>query len=705
MADSHDRELNAQALAAALWRNAGLLVLVAAIVAVVAFVGLSFVEPLYTADTRILIEERESPLTRGRDVAAEPASQFDESAIQSQVEVLRSREIAEIVVDELNLGRDPEFDPAKKPSRLGSFLVSIGMRQNPAAASVRQRAVETYFDRLSVYPLGKSRVVGVDFTAAKPELAASVANAVAEAYIRLQQDAKRESAVAATDWLQAEIERLRARVQEAEDKVARYRSNTGLFNVGAQAGGGNLSTQQLGDINAELSRAKAARSEAEARASLVESLLQQDGSLETSKEVLDSQLIQRLSERQIALRSEIADLSTTLLPGHPRIRALQSQLTNLRGQIRQEAQKILRSLNTAARVAAGREAALIESLNEAKRGASRSNEQEIELRALEREAAAQRDLLETFLGRYREAAARTDANYLPADARIISRAVPPANPSFPKKTMMAVAAGVAAFLIAVASVVMREFMTGRAYQPLPVAVSDETAGMRMITTAAPAWSDLDELDELEAPLAPAGGDLLADDDLDDDWLGTAELAEILASPAVRMVLFAGALGGEGAGEIALSSARMAAENDLRFVILDMGLLPSDALGGNEEPGLGDLLNGDAAFGEVIRRDEGSRVHLIPMGTHSGQPAPQQRLALVLGALTHTYDKVVVVADSLDDWPYEHVRPDLCALVCGPETTEDMRNELYELALEKGAKAALIVRFSGGDGAPSESEAA
>lgn len=702
MADSHDRELNAQALAAALWRNAGLLVLGAALVAVLTFVALSFVKPLYTADTRILIEERESPLTRTRDAAPEPASQFDESAIQSQVEVLRSREIAEIVVDELNLARDPEFDPDDKPSRLGSFLLSIGVRQTPADASVRQRAMEAYFDRLSVYPIGKSRVIGVDFTAAKPELASRVANAIADAYIRLQQDAKRESAIAATEWLQSEIERLRGRVQEAEDKVARYRSSTGLFNVGAQAGGGNLSTQQLGDINAELARAKAARSEAEARASLVESLLRQDGSLETSKEVLDSQLIQRLSEREITLRSEIADLSTTLLPGHPRIRALQSQLANLRGQIRLEAQKILRSLNTAARVAAGREAALIESLNEAKRGASRSNEQEIELRALEREAAAQRDLLETFLGRYREAAARTDANYLPADARIISRAVPPASPSFPKKTMMSLAAGVAAFLLAVAVVVMREFMSGRAYQPLAVAVADESAGTRMITAEAPAWSDLDELDELEAPLAPTGAELLAED-FDDGGLGTKELAEILASPAVRMVLFAGALGGEGAGDIALSSARMAAENDLRFVILDMGLLPSDALGGNEEPGLGDLLNGDAAFGEVIRRDEGSRVHLIPMGSRSDQPAPQQRLALVLGALTHTYDKVIVVADSLDDWPYEHVRPDLCALVCGPETTEEMRNELYEKALEKGAKAALIVRFSGDTGASSESE--
>ena len=702
MADEHDRELNAQALAASLWRNAGVLALAAAAASVATFFALSFVEPLYTADTGILIEERESPFTRS---GSQPpsASEFDESAIQSQVEVLRSREIAEIVVDELGLGRNPEFDPAARPSRLSAFLVSIGLKQDPEAASVRQRAMETYAERLAVYPLGRSRVVGVDFTASAPELAANVANAVAGAYIRLQQEAKRESAVAATAWLEQEIERLRGRVSESEDRVAKYRANAGLFVVGAQSGG-TLSTQQLGDINAELGRAKAARSEAEARAALVESLLQEDGALESSQDVLDSQLIQRLSERQIALRSEIADLSVALLPGHPRIRALQSQLTDLREQIRQEAQKVLRSLKTAARVAAGREASLIESLNDAKLTATRSNEQEIELRALEREAAAQRDLLETFLARYREAAARTDANYLPADARIISRAVPPANPSFPKKGMMSIAAGIAVLLAGVALLTMREFLTGRAYQPLAVSQRQaEQSELRMITSA-PNWSDMDELDELETPLAPTGAELL--DDLDDGHLGTGEIAEILASPAVRMVLFAGALGGEGAGEIALSSARLAAENDIRFVILDLGLLPSEALGGNEEPGLGDLLSGDDAFGEVIRRDECSRVHLIPMGTRTGEPAPE-RLALVLGALTHTYDKVIVVADSLDDWPYEHVRPDLCALVCGPETDDEMRADLYERALSKGAKAALIVRFSGSDGAgePSKSEAA
>ena len=120
MAQIGETELDVRALARALWRRSWLLVLLAVIAAVGTYVGLGFVDPLYTADTRILIEERESPLTRPREGATAPSADFDESAIQSQVEVLRSREIAEAVIDKLNLASRPEFDPARQPSLVRS---------------------------------------------------------------------------------------------------------------------------------------------------------------------------------------------------------------------------------------------------------------------------------------------------------------------------------------------------------------------------------------------------------------------------------------------------------------------------------------------------------------------------------------------------------------------------------------------------------
>ena len=140
---------------------------------------------------------------------------------------------------------------------------------------IRQRVMEGYFERLSVYPLQRSRVIGVEFSASDPKVAADVANAIAEAFVDLQQDAKRQSAVAATAWLEQEIERLRARVAESEQAVADYRESHDLFDLERSGGvdAGSLSSQQLGDLNAELIRARAARAEAEARAEQVQSLL------------------------------------------------------------------------------------------------------------------------------------------------------------------------------------------------------------------------------------------------------------------------------------------------------------------------------------------------------------------------------------------------------------------------------------------------
>ncbi|RWH33822.1 MAG: chain-length determining protein, partial [Mesorhizobium sp.] len=141
---------------------------------------------------------------------------------------------------------------------------------------------------------------------------------------------------------------------------------------------------------------------------------------------------QRLRERQVELKTNIADLSTSLLDNHPRIRALRSQLADLDRQIRNEAEKIMKGLMTQAQTAQARENQLVADVNTLKAASARAGDQQVELDALQREATAQRQLLESYLTRYREASSRKDSNYLPVDARVFSRAVAPSEPYFPK---------------------------------------------------------------------------------------------------------------------------------------------------------------------------------------------------------------------------------------------------------------------------------
>src|SRR2546430_15559879 len=134
-----------------------------------------------------------------------------------------------------------------------------------------------------------------------------------------------------------------------------------------------------------------------------------------------------------ALRAQLAEQSTTLLEKHPRIKELKAQINDLDRQIRDEAARLARSFENDARIAGARVESLQSSLDQLKQQTASTNGQDVELRALEREAKAQRDLLESYLAKYREATARDSLGAAPGDARIISRAVVSNTPFFPKQ--------------------------------------------------------------------------------------------------------------------------------------------------------------------------------------------------------------------------------------------------------------------------------
>src|SRR5690606_32117903 len=138
------------------------------------------------------------------------------------------------------------------------------------------------------------------------------------------------------------------------------------------------------------------------------------------------------------------------------------QLADLNAQIGVEMQRVLEGLQTEAMAAREREQELMSALDRQKEVSSEAEEQQVELRALEREAAAQRELLESYLTRYREAAARGDRNYLPVDARIFSRAIQPSEPYFPKIVPITLAAFVASLLIMCIVTLLQELFSGRA---------------------------------------------------------------------------------------------------------------------------------------------------------------------------------------------------------------------------------------------------
>ena len=311
-----------------------------------------------------------------------------------------SRDLALEVIKKLNLGALPEFDPTLNGvSPLRSLLGVLGLAKDPLSMTHEERVLNAYYDRLSVSPIEKSRIINIDFLSPDPELAATVANAIADAYLVRQREAAQDQAKSASQWLAGQIETMRQKVEEAEAKVEDFRAKSNLL-VGIN--NTTLSQQQLGDINAQLAAARALQADAEAKARLIRDMIKSGKPIESS-DVLNSELIRRLTEQRVTLRAQLAEQSSTLLDNHPRIKELRAQIADLESQIRSEAETIARSFENDAKLAGARVTQQTATLDQFKNQAASTNDQDVRLRGLERDAKSQRDLLESYLAKYREA--------------------------------------------------------------------------------------------------------------------------------------------------------------------------------------------------------------------------------------------------------------------------------------------------------------
>ena len=459
-------ELDLGAVGRALLRKKMWVIGPTVLVAALAFAVVNVMTPRYKSEARILIEGRENVFLRPEaEKLAERERAVDPEAVTSQVQLVLSRDLARKVIKDLKLTERSEFDPVLNGgSLLRQVLGLAGLARDPLKMSPEERVLEAYYDRLTAFAVDKSRVIAVEFSSADPELAATAANSIAEAYLELQQSAKQDQTRLASQWLGTEIEALRKRVSEAEAKVESFRAKSNLF-VGTN--NTTLSNQQMGELSSQLALARAQKAEAEAKAKLIRNLIKSGQPIEFS-DIINSELIRRLAEQGATLRAQLAEQSSTLLGNHPRIKELKAQIADLDGQIRREAEKLVRAFENDARIAGARLETLTASLDQLKAQAAASGGQDVELRALEREAKAQRDLLESYLAKYREANARDSMSSAPAEARIISRAILSNTPSFPKKVPIVLIATLATLILSAAAITTGELLAGNVYRAADV---------------------------------------------------------------------------------------------------------------------------------------------------------------------------------------------------------------------------------------------
>ena len=430
---------------------------------------------------------------------------------------------------------------------------------------------------------------------------------------------------------------MRGKVTEAESRVEAFRAKSNLF-VGTNDT--TLSNQQLGELNTQLGTARAQKADAEARSRTVREFLRK-GEIGEASDVMNSEIIRRLSEQRASLLVQLAEQSSTLLDGHPRIKEIRAQIADVNSQIRTEGEKLVRSLENDAKVASARVDTLSANLDTMKKQAGTNNEQDVQLRALDREAKAQRDLLESYLAKYREASARETIGDAPtADARIISRAIAANIPYFPKKLPIVLIATLGTLMLASGLVMSGEILRAGVF-------GQGTATRTVVTERKLSPKEARAVAAADAgPVHPALGVPVK---------AIAEVARHIVETADmgRRVAVFSAGSGATTSLAALTLAR-ALSRESRVVLVDLapGNLHLSAISSDPRaPGIADMIAGACAFGDIITRDKLSRLHLVSGGAISGDMVPMlmsRQFGDSVEALARSYDFFVIDAGTVPE---------------------------------------------------------
>jgi uncharacterized protein involved in exopolysaccharide biosynthesis/Mrp family chromosome partitioning ATPase len=421
------------------------------------YVVMLFMPTLYESSASILVESRESAYTRATNDLLPQGSYSDETAVASQIELVKSRGTMMAVIEAENLRALPEFNG----SATGPFDVIFHLLgRTKTQKDIDEIVLENVSDATTVVQERESRIISVSFRSADAKVAARVANAIANAHVQRRAGLYLSDTADATKWLETEIQKLRTKVTRAEDLVANYRVDNDLY-VGANDV--SLLDQQLSDLSTQISSAQTRENSARSRAALIRSLIESGQSIDGVSDVRQSLVVQQLSEEKARLQGDRAQRSATLLPNHPIIQALSAQIAEVDKQIQIEGRQVAGALEAEAKIEAGLEASLRDELTRLKIEASNATKGSVTLNELEREAKAQRDLLETYLLRYRDAASRTESNATLPDVRVVSLAAAGLSPAYPQKGLILAAVAIISLMVQLGQILFSELVAGRAF--------------------------------------------------------------------------------------------------------------------------------------------------------------------------------------------------------------------------------------------------
>ncbi|HEY8254957.1 MAG TPA: exopolysaccharide transport family protein [Rhizomicrobium sp.] len=572
---------------------------------------------LYSSAATVLLDPRKNNITDLSAVVSPLTA--DPAAVQNQIQIITSRDLAATVVDRLKLTSDPEFNPVIAPLGLSDILAGLNPRNwfasgKPATAALqRERVIDSLRRHIWADAQGLSTTITIAASSRDAVKATAIANAVADAYVKGQIANKVDATNATTGWLNRRLSDLAQQLEIQQAAIQRYKAS---HNLNDSAPGASIVDQQMVGISTQVVQARSELAEKQAVADRISQLVAAGNPADVAQ-IVSSPLIVQLRTQQAALLAQQADLNSKYGPLHPKMQAIAEQQRDLDAKIAQEVGRLAASAANDVMVARAHLNSLQGSLGGTESTAREQNMARVQLQAMESNAASTKTMYEAFVQRLRQSQNLDDVQT--PESRIISSAAVPLYPTGPSRMLIVGASVPLGLLLGILAALLVEKLGP--LMPVRVNGAPRAALVPPVKGSAPramtVWNGPPILGEINDPAQLRAADFVLDYPASKYSHAMAALVrELEARPNAggggAVIALTSADNGESRSAIAVSLARAASRMGKKAIIVDCApaRLASKAIRAKVKCGLYDVLTGKVPLNAALTRDPRSETYLL-----------------------------------------------------------------------------------------------
>ena len=625
--------------------------------------------PIYRSQVQLLIEKDAPTVTTLDRMFQSQEGWYNDEFYQTQYRILQSRSLAKRTIDGMNLWEAPRLgngpEPRGRISASGTVwgvvdgAVALVKRpfaggETPASTPSQAEAlagenaaqsarISEFLGALSIVPVRNTRLVEIRYTSTDPAFAAAAANAVAAAYIQQNMEFKLNTSKEAGDFLADRLAEQRQAVEASERALQEFKEQNGAVSIAE--GTSTIAVQRLTDLNSALIKARTERINKEALFNQLKSM-QASGTIETFPAVLANDHVQGLKTNLAQVQREQAQLSERYLDNHPEMIKIRSAVQSAGAKLTGEISKVVEGVNSEYRAALAQEQSLQGALNAQRTEAVGQNKMGIAYNVLQREADSNRQIYESLLQQTKETGISGERRA--TNVRVVDEAEIPRGPISPDLRADMTFALVAGLVLAIGLAFGFEYLDNRIKTPQELKAHLGIPFLGMVP-ALPADK------QIKNPLLDNG---VPQNFVEAFKSVRTNVLFSTAEEGMRSLVITSAGPGEGKSLVASNLAMALAQAGQRVLLIDADMRRPrvhEIFGGEQEPGLSNVLAGNAKSAEAIRKASTAGLWVMPAGHIPPNPAEllgSRRYAEFIASLQLHFDWVVldtppvmVVADS------------------------------------------------------------